>query len=45
MYNNESIGRYDGNDTMVDFDPNDINVYRYTNNVEDFLMFDEMAPE
>lgn len=44
MYNNQSIGKYDGNNTMIDFDPNDINVYRITNTVDDILTFNQMAP-
>lgn len=44
MYNNQSIGKYDGNNTMIDFDPNNINVYRITNTVDDILTFNQMAP-
>lgn len=43
-FNNQSLGKYDPNDTMIDFDPNEINIYRVTNTVEDILTYNQMAP-
>lgn len=43
-FNNQSLGKYDPNDTMIDFDPNEINIYRVTNTIEDILTYNQMAP-
>lgn len=43
-FNNESIGKYDPQDTMTEFDPHRINVFNENMAVEDMLSLNEMAP-